>query len=83
MIVEIILGILLVITSYTTFNQFRKVERLESWIESYAERIQDTQSILDEIDNSGSFEADDELGVIFESIKGAVNQLDKITDKEI
>jgi|TARA_B100001778_G_scaffold328118_1_gene327165 hypothetical protein len=83
MIVEIILGILLVITSYTTFNQFRKVERLESWIESYAERIQDTQSILDEIDNSGSFEADDEIGVIFESIKGAVNQLDKITDKEI
>ena len=83
MIVEIILGILLVITSYTTFNQFRKVERLESWIESYAERIQDTQSILDEIDNSGSFEADDEIGVVFESIKGAVNQLDKITDKEI
>ena len=83
MIVEIILCILLVITSYTTFNQFRKVERLESWIESYAERIQDTQSILDEIDNSGSFEADDEIGVIFESIKGAVNQLDKITDKEI
>ena len=83
MIVEIILGILLVITSYTTFNQFRKVERLESWIESYAERIQDTQSILDEIDNSGSFEADDEIGVIFESIKGAVNQLDKITDKDI
>ena len=83
MIVEIILGILLVITSYTTFNQFRKVERVESWIESYAERIQDTQSILDEIDNSGSFEADDEIGVIFESIKGAVNQLDKITDKEI
>ena len=83
MIVEIILGILLVITSYTTFNQFRKVERLESWIESYAERIQDTQSILDEIDNSGSFEADDEIAVIFESIKGAVNQLDKITDKEI
>ena len=83
MIVEIILGILLVITSYTTFNQFRKVERLESWIESDAERIQDTQSILDEIDNSGSFEADDEIGVIFESIKGAVNQLDKITDKEI
>ena len=67
MIVEIILGILLVITSYTTFNQFRKVERLESWIESYAERIQDTQSILDEIDSSGSFKADDEIGVVFES----------------
>ena len=83
MIVEIILGILLVITSYTTFNQFRKVERLESWIESYAQRIQDTQSILEEIDSEGSFKADDEIGVVFTSIKEAVSQLEKITDREI
>ena len=83
MIVEITLGILLVITSYTTFNQFRKVERLESWIESYAQRIQDTQSILEEIDSKGSFKADDEIGVVFTSIKEAVSQLEKITDREI
>tara|TARA_R110002012_G_scaffold112509_1_gene258283 strand:- start:416 stop:667 length:252 start_codon:yes stop_codon:yes gene_type:complete len=83
MIVEITLGILLVITSYTTFNQFRKVERLESWIESYAQRIQDTQSILEEIDSEGSFKADDEIGVVFTSIKEAVSQLEKITDREI
>ena len=83
MIVEIILGILLVITSYTTFNQFRKVERLESWIESYAERIQDTQSILDEIDNSGSFEADDEIGVVFTSIKETIDELNEITEEEL
>ena len=83
MIVEITLGILLVITSYTTFNQFRKVERLESWIESYAQRIQDTQSILEEIDSEGSFKADDEIGVVFTSIKEAVSQLVKITDREI
>ena len=86
MVLDILFGMAIILTltlGYTTYNQFRKVERLESWIESYAERIQDTQSILDEIDNSGSFEADDEIGVIFESIKGAVNQLDKITDKEI
>ena len=83
MIVEITLGILLAITSYTTFNQFRKVERLESWIESYAQRIQDTQSILEEIDSEGSFKADDEIGVVFTSIKEAVSQLEKITDREI
>lgn len=83
MIVEITLGILLVITGYTTFNQFRKVERLESWIESYAQRIQDTKRVLEEIDAKGSFEADDEIGVVFTSIKEAVSQLEKITDREI
>ena len=83
MIVEITLGILLVITSYTTFNQFRKVERLESWIESYAQRIQDTQSILEEIDSEGSFKADDEIGVVFTSIKEAVDEINQITEKEL
>jgi hypothetical protein len=56
---------------------------LESWIESYAQRIQDTQNTLDEIDNEGSFESDDEIGVVFESIKSAINQLEKITEQEI
>ena len=54
MIVEITLGILLAITSYTTFNQLRKVERLESWIEDYAQRVIDTQKTLREIDNKGN-----------------------------
>ena len=83
MIVEITLGILLVITGYTTFNQFRKVERLESWIESYAQRIQDTKRVLEEIDAKGSFEADDEIGVVFTSIKEAVDEINEITEKEL
>ena len=83
MIVEIILGILLVITSYTTFNQLRKVERLETWIEDYAQRIQDTKQVLEEIDAKGSFEADDEIGVVFTSIKEAVDEINQITEKEL
>ena len=83
MIVEIILGILFVITSYTTFNQFRKVERLETWIEEYAQRVQDTQNVLDEIDDKGSFEADDEIGIVFTTIKETIDELKQITDNEI
>jgi len=83
MIVEIILGILFVIASYTTFNQFRKVERLETWIEEYAQRVQDTQNVLDEIDDKGSFEADDEIGIVFTTIKETIDELKQITDKEI
>ena len=83
MIGYILLSLVIITLGWTTFNLTRKVERLETWIENYAQRIQDTQDVLKEIDSKGSFEADDEIGVIFESIKGAVNQLDKITDKEI
>jgi|TARA_R100000322_G_scaffold1805_1_gene1808 cytochrome b len=83
MIGYILLTLLVLTLSWTTFNLTRKVERLESWIESYAQRIQDTQNTLDEIDNEGSFESDDEIGVVFESIKSAINQLEKITEQEI
>ena len=83
MIVEITLGVLLAITSYTTFNQLRKVERLETWIEDYAQRIQDTKQVLEEIDAKGSFEADDEIGVVFTSIKEAVDEINQITEKEL
>tara|TARA_Y100001972_G_scaffold124033_1_gene172390 strand:- start:677 stop:928 length:252 start_codon:yes stop_codon:yes gene_type:complete len=83
MIGYVILSLIVITLSWTTFNLTRKVERLESWIESYAERIQDTQNTLNEIDNEGSFESDDEIGVVFKSIKSAINQLEKITEQEI
>ena len=43
MIGYILLTLLVLILSWTTFNLTRKVERLETWIENYAERIQETK----------------------------------------
>ena len=83
MILEIILGLLVITFGWTTFNLTRKVERLETWVEDYAQRIQDTQQVLKEIDSKGTFEADDEIGVIFTSIKEAVDELNEITEQEI
>mgnify|MGYP001172165041 FL=1 len=83
MIGYISLSIFIVVLGWTTFNLTRKVERLETWIESYAQRIQDTQQVLKEIDNKGTFEADDEIGVTFTSIKEAVDELNEITETEI
>ena len=83
MIVEIILLITVIILGWTTFNLTRKVERLETWIEDYAQRIQDTKQVLDEVDVKGSFQADDEIGVIFTSIKEAVDELNEITEEEL
>jgi|TARA_R110002033_G_scaffold20901_1_gene52325 HAMP domain-containing protein len=84
MIYFLILFILLtLVESYVIFNLTRKTERLESWVEDYAQRAIDTQETLKEIDDKGNFEADDEVGVIFQAIKETVDELNEITEKEL
>ena len=83
MIGYILLTLLVLILSWTTLNQLRKVERLETWIEDYAQRILDTKQVLEEIDAKGSFEADDEIGVVFTAIKEAVDEINEITQEEL
>ena len=83
MIGYILLSMIVVMLGWTTFNLTRKTERLESWIEDYAQRALDTQQVLKEIDQKGTFEADDEIGVVFQSIKETVDELNQITEQEI
>ena len=83
MIGYIILSLIVMTLGWTTFNLTRKVERLETWIESYAQRVIDTQETLKEIDDKGSFEADDEIGVVFQSIKETIDELNEITQEEL
>ena len=86
MILEILLGIttiLSIVFGWTTFNQLQKVERLEEWAEEYSQKLIDTKTTLDLLDSEGKFESDDEIGTVFEGIKDAVNDLNKITEEEI
>ncbi len=83
MILEIILGLIVITLGFTTFNQMRKVERLETWVENYSARIVQTKRRLDELDSEGKFESDDEIGTVFEGIQDAVNDLATITEQEI
>ena len=83
MILEIVLGILVVTLSFTTINQMRKVERLETWVEEFSQRVIDTKTTLDVIDSEGSFESDDEIVTVFQGIKDTVNELTDITNQEI
>jgi len=78
-----LLTIIILTLGWTTFNLTRKVERLETWVEDYAQRIQDTQNVLKEIDQKGTFQADDEIGVVFQSIKETVDELNEITEQEL
>ena len=83
MILEIILGITTITFGYTSFNLFRKVERLEDWVEDYSQRIVDADTTLKQRDSEGKFESDDEIGVVFEGIKNTIKDLSTINNKDI
>jgi len=85
MITEIVLGVFIVIfvlNMYVIWNLFRKTELLETWVEEFTQRIQKIQNDLRDIDSTGHFEADDEIGTIFNQIKETVNQLDNLKGED-
>ena len=82
MIVEIVLGLLVLVEGYVIWNLTRKTELLETWVETFSDKVSRVQQDLTEIDSTGHFEADDEIGTIFTSIKEVVNDISNFTDKE-
>ena len=83
MIIEIILGLLVLTEGYVIWNLFRKTELLETWVENFTQTVQNVQSDLEEIDSTGHFESDDEIGSIFSAIKDSVKQLDNFKGEDI
>lgn len=70
-----ILSVLVVILGFTTFNLLKKNEKQEDIVSGYLiylDRLSRTIEISDkklkELDRSGAFQSDDEVGVIFKSI---------------
>ena len=83
MIIEIvILGLVVLIEGYVIWNLIRKTELLETWIENFSDRVSQVQSDLNDIDSTGHFESDDEIGTIFEGIKEIINELNDFTESE-
>ncbi len=86
MILEILLGLLVVIfitETYVIWNLMRKTELLETWVEDFSDRIVRVQEELTEIDSTGHFESDDEIGAIFDSIKDIINDLNNFVEGEV
>jgi competence protein ComGF len=78
----IILGLLVVILGYTTFNLLRKNEQAEDILISYQEfinklqeHITKSETRLKEIDRKETFKSDDEIGWFFNEIKKIQNNL--------
>ena len=83
MIVEIVLlGLVVLIEGYIIWNLTRKTELLETWIEDFSERVARVQQEMSDIDSTGHFESDDEIGAIFEGIKDVINDLNKFVESE-
>jgi len=87
----IILSVILTISILINFNQMRKQEALEEYIEelensnteyyqfftTLKSRMNESNSKLKQINRLGSFEADDETGFIFTELRDMVDELNK------
>ena len=85
MILEILLGLLIVIfitESYVIWNLLNKVELLETWVEDFSDRVAGTWEEIKTIDSTGHFEADDEVGSIFTSIKQTIEELNQYIEED-
>ena len=85
MILEILLGLLVVIfitESYVIWNLLNKVELLETWVEDFSDRVAGTWKEIQDIDSTGHFEADDEVGSIFTSIKETIEELNQYIEED-
>ena len=81
-ITTVLLSIWFLTSSYIIWNLMTKQEMLEDWITNFMEIIEKIDFNLKQIDYMGSFEADDETGIIFDEIKNIMKQLDKFKGEE-
>ena len=85
MLLEIILGLMVIIfitESYVIWNLLNKVELLETWVEDFSDRVAITWEEIKTIDSTGHFEADDEVGSIFSSIKETIEELNQYIEED-
>ena len=96
-VLTVILGLMVVILGYTTFNLLRKLEKQEDAINnqatilasylSYLNKISDiiefSDKKLKEVDYKGSFKSDDEVGFFFEEIKQIQDTLNQFKVKNL
>ena len=83
MILEIVLGLFVLMEGYVIWNLTRKTEMLETWVQSFSTKVVNVRNELTEIDATGHFEADDEIGAIFTGIKEIISDLEETLGEDI
>ena len=89
-VLTIILGIMVVILGYTTFNLLRKNEKQEDILAGYmaylnkiSQTIEAADKKVQEIDIKGSFKSDDEVGFFFQQIQSIQTILNTFIIKNV
>jgi hypothetical protein len=89
-VLTIILGIMVVILGYTTFNLLRKNEKQEDILTGYmtylnkiSQTIEAADKKIQEIDVRGSFKSDDEVGFFFQQIQSIQTILNTFIIKNV
>jgi len=84
----VILSILLCISMFIIWNLLRKTEVLEDdseymmgWINNLSTQVNDVIKKSRDIDNKGIFEKDDDVGTLFDELKGIIETLEKLVVK--
>ena len=89
-ILTIILGIMVVVLGYTTFNLLRKNEKQEDILAGYMTYLNKISDVIEasdkkikEIDIKGSFKSDDEVGFFFQQIQSIQTILNSFVIKNV
>ena len=84
-----ILGFLIVVLGFTTWNLLRKVEKTEdiivnynTYIEEYSKQLDIADKRLKQIDEKNLFKSDDEIGWFFDNLKRLQNDLSKFKNNQ-
>lgn len=67
---------------YVNYNLFRKLEVLEDEIESNLTIFRGIYKTMKEIDSTGAFESDDEVGSVFTDLKNVVERNEQLLNAE-
>lgn len=78
----IIISSLLIASLYVNYNLFRKLEILEEEIEKNLAIFTGIYSTIKEIDSTGAFESDDEVGSVFGDLKSIIERNEKLLNSE-
>jgi len=85
-----ILGFIIIVLGFTTWNLLMKIEKAEDLINERDTLISNLTSsvikideVITQLDSSGALEGDDEIGAFFEQIRNMRNTLLDNLDKKI
>jgi hypothetical protein len=72
--VIIILTLFITALGYACWNLLRKLEKLEEVLEQNTDSYIQIYNVMKEIDSTGAFESDDEVGSTFSDLKNLIDR---------